>query len=134
MKRIKLVLLLLSVFILTGCANTLKCEIKTNNYESKVKVTYKDDKPTKYVFKDKMLFSPTSADAELYYHSKYEEYNTLISEKHARLHNRAKDVSMEIKYDFTTDTSGQEGKLLISRNDTKGTAIKKIEDLGYKCK
>lgn len=133
MKRIKMVFLLLSVFLLTGCGNQLKCNIKTNNYESTIKVTYKDDKPTKYVFKDKMFFSPTEANAELYYHSKYSEYGDLINEKHAKLKNKPEYIALEIKYDFTTDKSTQENKLLIQKTDTKANAIKKIQDLGYKC-
>ena len=134
MKRIKIIMLLLISITLTGCANTLKCTIKTNNYESTIKVTYKDEKPTKYVFKDKMKFSATSADSELYYHSKLTEYESLINEKHAKIRNKATSVDVNITYDFTTDKSAQEGKLLAKRDDTKSKTLKAIEDLGYKCK
>ena len=43
MKRIKIVLLLLVPLLLTGCASTLKCEIDTNNYTSKIKIKFEDD-------------------------------------------------------------------------------------------
>ena len=79
MKRIKILLLIATIFLLTGCANTLKCNIETNNYSSSIKIKFKDDKPTKYKYEDEMKFSADSADTEIYYHSKYNEYSTLIS-------------------------------------------------------
>lgn len=137
MKRIKSMslLFLISVLLLTGCSsNKLKCEIKTNNYTSKVVIDYSDDKPTKYKFNDKMLFSATSSSAEIYYHSKYAEYGTLIAEKFAHMRNTPEYVEMKIKYDFTKNNSAQENKLLISKTDSKENAKQKLENLGYKCK
>ncbi len=134
MKSIKVIMIVLMSVVLTGCANDLKCSIKTSNYESTVKIAYKEDKPTKYSFKDKMKFSATSADSELYYYGKLSEYENLINEKHAKVRNKATSVEVSIKYNFTSDTSAQEGKLLVKRDETKSKAIKRIEDLGYKCK
>ena len=81
-----------------------------------------------------MKFSRDSADTEIYYHSKYNEYGALISEKHAHLRNKIDSVSLKITYDFTKDKSEVENKLLINRNDTIKTATQKIESSGYKCK
>jgi hypothetical protein len=81
-----------------------------------------------------MKFSATSADSELYYYGKLSEYENLINEKHAKVRNKATSVEVSIKYNFTSDTSAQEGKLLVKRDETKSKAIKRIEDLGYKCK
>lgn len=136
MKRVKskYILLLLIVVLLTGCGNKLKCEIKTNNYNSKLVVAYKSEKPSSYKFEDKMTFSVDAPEAELYYHSKYEEYNTLLTEKYASIKNRYDGVSMDIKYDFTKDKSAQENILLVQRDDTKEQAKSKLESLGYKCK
>lgn len=138
MKRIKgmNLLFLISVLLLTGCsASKLKCEIKTNNYTAKVVVKYSDDnKPTKYKFNDKMLFSATSSNAEIYYHSKYAEYGTLIAEKFAHMRNTPEYVQLKIKYDFTKNNSAQENKLLINKTDSKENAKQKLENLGYKCK
>ncbi|MGM9878475.1 MAG: hypothetical protein ACI31R_00370 [Bacilli bacterium] len=134
MKRIKILLLITTLFLLTGCSNTLKCTIETSNYNSSIKINFKDDKPTKYKYKDEMKFSADSADTEIYYHSKYEEYNTLISEKHAYLRNKPDNVTLKITYDFSKDKSEGEDKLLINRDDTIKTATQKIESSGYKCK
>ena len=134
MKRIKILLLIANIFLLTGCANTLKCNIETSNYNSSIKIKFKNDKPAQYKFKDEMKFSRDSADTEIYYHSKYNEYSTLISEKHAHLRNKIDRVSLKITYDFTKDKSEVENKLLINRNDTIKTATQKIESSGYKCK
>jgi hypothetical protein len=133
-KSMKILIIVLMAITLTGCADTLKCNIKTKNYESTIKITYKEEKPAKYVFKDKMFFSELSADSELYYHSKTTEYQDLINEKHARIRNKKTSVETSIKYDFTKDTSAQEGSLLAKRDETKSKTIKRIEDLGYKCK
>lgn len=126
--------LFLVVVLLTGCSNKLKCNIKTNNYVSKVVIGYEDDKPTTYNFSDKMMFSVQAPEAEIYYHSKYYEYGTLISEKYAKMRNAADYVSLKIKYDFTKNQSEQENKLLVNREDSKKDAIKKLKNSGYKCK
>ena len=68
MKRIKILLLIATLLLLTGCSNTLKCNIETNNYSSSIKIIFKDDKPTKYKYEDEMKFSADSADTEIYYH------------------------------------------------------------------
>ena len=134
MKRVKLVMLLIAVLLLTGCANTLKCKIDTNNYTSKVVIKFKNNKPSTYKFKDKMMFSPQAPEAELYYHSKYDEHGTLIAEKFAKMRNNVDNITLKVKYDFTKNNSTQEDKLLVSRNDSKNDAKTKIENLGYKCK
>ena len=134
MKRINIILLLISLVMLTGCSNQLKCKINTNTYTSTVKVKFSDGKPSKYTFNEKMTFDPLSPDAELYYHSKYDEYGVLISEKFARMGNNSDNITLKIKYDFTKNNSAQENKLLVSRTDTKNDAKTKIESLGYKCK
>ncbi|MGN0974194.1 MAG: hypothetical protein ACI4OT_05565, partial [Bacilli bacterium] len=62
MKRIKILLLVTTILLLTGCSNTLKCNIETNNYDSSIKIKFENDKPTKYTYKDEMKFSKDSAD------------------------------------------------------------------------
>lgn len=134
MKRIELVVILVAVLLLTGCSNTLKCKIDTNNYTSKVVVKFNNDKPSKYSFRDKMMFSALDPNAEIYYHSKYDEYSTLIAEKFAKARNNSDNITLKINYDFTKNNSAQENKLLVNRNDSKNDAKTKIESLGYKCK
>lgn len=134
MKKTKFLLIIVAVIFLTGCSNSLKCKVETKNYDSTIKITFKDDKPIKYKYKDEMRFSAKTADNEIYYHSKYSEYSTLISEKYAHVRNNQSNVSMKVNYDFEKDSSSDEKKLLISRNDTKKTATEKIESSGYTCK
>ena len=134
MKRTNMVLLLVAILLLTGCSNQLKCKIDTNNYTSTLVVKYKNDKPTTYSFKDKMMFAALDPNAEIYYHSKYEEHGTLIAEKFAKMRNHTDNISLKINYDFTKNNSAQEDKLLVGRNDSKNSAKTKLESLGYKCK
>lgn len=134
MKRIKILMLLIVPVLLTGCADTLKCEIETNNYNSTIKIKYEEDKPVSYNFKDEMLFSKDSTDSELYYHSKYTEYDHLIMNKYATMRNTGTTVSTKINYDFAKNDKETENKLLITKTDTKKQATKKIKSLGYTCK
>ena len=134
MKRIKMLLILIIPIFLTGCSETLKCTIETNNYKSKIKIKFEKDKPTTYKYKDEMRFSSSSTDAEIYYHSKYDQYSLIISDKHANLRDKADGVYLKINYDFTKDKSEGENSLLITRNDTKKTALQKIQSSGYTCK
>ncbi len=134
MKRIKFLLLLIVPILLTGCANTLKCEIETSNYTSKIKVKFENDKPLTYNFKDEMKFSVNDADSEIYYHSKYTEFNDLINDKFASVRNGKEAVSVKINYNFKENKSEGENKLLVKRDDTKSTASKRIESSGYTCK
>ena len=134
MKRIKMLLILIIPIFLTGCSETLKCTIETNNYSSEIKIKFKDDKPTTYKYKDVMSFSATQTDSEIYYHSKYDQYSILISDKYANLRDKANGVYLKINYDFTKDKSNGENTLLISRNDTQKIALQKIKSSGYTCK
>ena len=138
MKKTKLIILLIAVVALTGCANKLKCKIETtldsNKYTSTIVVKFKNGKPSTYSFKDKMMFEPLAPEAELYYHSKAEEYGILISEKLAKARNNSDNITLKVKYDFNKNNSAQENKILVGRNDSKNDAKKKIENLGYQCK
>ena len=141
MKRIKrkeLILLLLITILLTGCGQKLKCKIdghvEGRKYTSTIVVKFSDGKPSTYSFEDKMMFATLDPNAELYYHSKYEEYGTLIAEEYARISNNADNISLKIKYDFNKNNSSQENKILIGRNDTRDAAKGKLENIGYKCK
>lgn len=141
MKRIKrreLILLLVVTVLLTGCAPKLKCKIdglvEGRKYTSTVVVKFEDDKPSTYSFKDKMMFDPQAAEAELYYHSKYEEYGTLIAEKRARISNNADNITLKINYDFNKHNSSQENKILVGRDDSMAAAKSKLENVGYTCK
>lgn len=141
MKRIKrkeLILLFVVTVLLTGCGNKLKCEIdglvEGRKYTSTVVVKFKDEKPSTYSFKDKMMFDPEDPNAEIYYHSKYDEYSTLLSEKKARISNNTDNISFKVKYDFEEDHSSQENKILIGRDDSREIAKNKLENVGYRCK
>lgn len=135
MKRIKIVVLLVAVFLLTGCSDTLKCNIDTKNYTSDIKIVFENDKPVSYEFSDKMIFDDNlSTDSELYYHSQFSQYSYLVSEEFAKVTNFANKVSVDIEYNFNENSSQGEESLLISRNDSMNAASKKIENLGYKCK
>ena len=89
----------------------------------------------KYKYKDEMNFeNELIADSEIYYHTKYAEYSDLIMDKHANVSNIHEKVKIKIDYNFKKNKSEGENLLLISKNDTKKEAIKKIESSGYKCK
>ena len=134
MNRIKIIVFLFTVLLLTGCGNNLKCNIKTNNYTADIKITFEKEKPAEYSFKDKMTFSYEDFNSELYYHNKYTELSDLITEKYAKVSDNKDNVTIKINYDFSKYNSKGESKLLIKRSDTKKEALKKIESLGYKCK
>lgn len=135
MNRIKGLIILIGILVITTGCSTLKCEIKTNNYNSIIKIKFENNKPTTYNFKDEMLFSNNlNTDSELYYHTKYTSYSYLISDNYARITNHNNKVKLKINYDFTKDKSQGENKLLISKKDTIKTATQKIEKSGYTCK
>lgn len=135
MKRIKWLILLMTPILLTGCANNLKCEIDTTNYKAKIKIQFKNDKPTTYSQKEVMSFDNyLDANAEIYYHSQYDTYSYLITDGFAKIINQKSKVTTKINYDFTINSSQGENTLLISKNDNKETAKQKIESSSYKCK
>ena len=108
MKRVKgkeLVILSIIIILLTGCAPKIECKanaiVDSHKYTSAIVVSFENNKPLKYAFKDKMMFDPDDPNAELYYHAKYEEYGTLIAEKRARMSNNTDNISLKIKYNFS---------------------------------
>lgn len=134
MKNIKILLLILIPIILTGCNNTLNCNIKTDNYTSNIKVKFKNNKPIIYKFKDKMFFSKSSINQKDYYKEKYNKYNLLILNKNMKLKNKNNYISTKINYNFNKNKIKQENNLLIQRNYTRKQTLKKIKSLGYTCK
>ena len=134
MKKLKILLLILISIILTGCTNTINCNIKTDNYTSNIKVKFKNNKPIIYKFKDKMTFSKTSLNKEKYYKNKYNKYSNLILHKNMKIKTKKNYISTRIKYNFKKNYTKQENKLLIKRDYTKKQTLKKIKSLGYICK
>ncbi len=120
--------------MLIGCTNTINCNIKTDNYNSNIKVKFRNNKPLTYTYKDKMFFSKTSINKKHYYQDKYNRYNDLIQNKNIKLKNKKNYISTKINYNFRQNNTKQENKLLIKRNDTKKQTLKKIKSLGYNCK
>lgn len=141
MKRVKgkeLVILSIIIILLTGCAPKIECKanaiVDSHKYTSAIVVSFENNKPLKYVFKDKMMFDPDDPNAELYYHAKYEEYGTLIAEKRAKMSNNTDNISLKIKYNFSKYHSAQEDKILIDRDDSMEDVKNKLESVGYSCK
>lgn len=135
MKRIKGLNLILICLILTGCKDTLKCEIDTPNYKSEIKIKFENDKPTTYKQKETMIYSDSlDPESEIYYHSQYEKYSYLITDKHVKISNHNNEVTTKIQYDFTQDKSTGETELPISKNDTREKIKQKLESSSYTCK
>lgn len=131
----RILLLIIPVILLTGCSNSLKCEIENNNQDSSIKIKFTDNKPTTYKFRDDMNFGNTlDADSELYLDNKLTQYRDLIADKYADVIERQGVVKVKIDYDFTKNKSIGENTLLISRDDTQEIAKQKIEKVGYICK
>ena len=129
----KILLLIAIPILLTGCKNSLTCTIKTNTYKSKVTISYKDDKPETYKQIEKIYFAQQDTK-NIYYNLKTNEYLKLIKEKHTKIKKKKKSIKIKTTYNFLKNKSFQENKLLISKQDTKKQAYKKIKNLGYTCK
>ena len=132
--KIRIVLLTLISFLLIGCTNTINCNIKTYNFNSNIKIKFKNNKPLIYKYRDNMNFSKSSINKKDYYKEKYNKYNSLILNKNIKLINKKNYISTKINYNFKKDNIKQENILLIKRNYTKKQTLKKIKSLGYTCK
>ena len=129
----KFLLLTAVIFLLTGCQNNLTCTIKTNTYNSKVTISYKDNKPKNYKQIEKIYFAKQDTK-NIYYNLKTNEYQNLIKEKHTKIKKKRKSITIKTTYNFLKNNSTQENKLLINKQDTRKQAYQKIKNLGYTCK
>ena len=128
MKYIKY-LFLGSILFLTGCANSLKCNIKTDDYTSSIKIIFKDSVPCKYIFKDLKEFIIYENDINEYYNLKKDNYKDLGNNANIKM---GKDyVSSTINYKFNSNKPNN--TILIDENDNIVSTISKIESYGYKC-
>ncbi len=128
------IIIVVCIFFISG-SPSLRCKINTNNYKSKVIVKYKDGMPTTYKEKDKWIYNFNDmTSAEISYHSEYERYGVLISEKKAKISLRQNIVNKSIKYNFTKDNSSGEGLLLINKTSNMKEAKKMLKERGYFCK
>ena len=130
----KNIIVFIVVILLTGCTNSLNCRIKTDNYNAKIEIIFKDDKPYKYLFKDKMFFYDKPLDKYFYYKRKTKDYDSLIAFKSARVLNKRNKVISFVNYNFLRENNYTKDKLFINKHDNIKSSIKKIEDLGYTCK
>ena len=127
----KVLVLLIMLLILTGCTNTLKCNIKIDDYSAKVKIKFKNKKPFSYKFKDIMEFDLLDENINWYYNLKNEEYKSF--ENYSNIKKGKDYVSTKINYKFN-DNKISDNLLLINKNDKRVEILQKIESLGYKCK
>ena len=126
----KIIILLFMLFVLTGCSTKLKCKINTDRYKSKITIKYKEDKPIKYLFKDRMIFDIKDKNKDIYYKRKQTEYKSLINNYSAKVINKNKKVISSVNYNFKKDINSY---LLIDKNDNIKSSIIKIESIGYRC-
>ncbi len=126
------VLILVAIFLLTGCSNNLKCNIKTNTYKSKIIISFKNNEPKNYLKKEKIYF--TKKDTKnIYYKLKTSEYKYLINNNYTKIKNKNNKIYIKTKYNFKKRKRIIENKLEIEKNDTRKKAYQKIKSLGYTC-
>ena len=127
------VLVLITILLLTGCSNNLKCNIKTNTYKSKIIITFQNNKPKNYLKKENIYF--TNKDTKnIYYKLKTNEYKYLINNDYTKIKNRKNKIYIKTKYNFQKKKKEIESKLEIEKNDTRKKSYQKIKSLGYTCK
>lgn len=127
-------IILLIILLLTGCSRTLDCKIKTDNYQAKVSIVFKNGAPRKYLFKDKMSFKNSPLDKYFYLKKKKREYKPLTNYNQAKIIETKNKVKTSINYNFLKENDYNKNKLLINKNDNIKSSIKKIESYGYKCR
>lgn len=132
----KIVFIIISCFILTGCNKTMKCSLDTNNEIFKIKhsykISYKDNNILKvsddvsYIIKDKSLIENFSALLDI---SKNNFNNYGIKYEYKEDKNKLSLVSYyelsKLNDDVINEFVGTR-----SLNEYK----KKLTDLGYKCR
>ena len=122
---------MISILFLTGCSNTLKCNVETKSYSSKIKIVFKNNKPKKYILKDIREFNIYDKDLNNYYKNKKKEYISLIAIENAKIFKGKDYVLSKINYDFNSDIKCD--FILIDKDDNLAKSIEKIESSGYIC-
>lgn len=133
----KLLILVIFVFLLCGCSNTLVCKKETEKEISKVKIKFKHDMPISLDWKRTLVYQDGDALIELnYYEEKnyYSKYDytegfTYEIDKKDRKGKIVINVDVDYsKYDISTDVKLP--SIYIDRKQNKFY----LENNGYKCK
>ncbi len=135
-----LLLLLLSLILLTGCQNTLKCTKKDGRDTTKINITFNNRKnPQSLYIYNKKYFSLENANLDFYYYDqkeqleKFEENNNIKTKVYKNNYYVISEIDMTLK---NIDKESIETLALIPfKNLTTKENIKKYyETKNYSCK
>lgn len=133
----KLFVLIIFIFLLCGCSNTLVCEKETNKEIDKVIIKFEKDMPISLSWKRTLVYQDGDALIEMNYYEEKNYYNkydytdgfTYKIDKKDRKGKIVIDVNVDYsKYDISTDVKLP--SIYIDRENNKYY----LENNGYECK
>ena len=136
MRKSKFILLILIVFLFSGCSNTLTCIYEQDKNYNVVKMKFSDDKITKLSVKEEKTYDDTDAYVEMFYYEQLSAYNFLenIEGVKYKIKERKSTVTTKIEIDFSK-VSNLNSKLIKVNNRNSYNDAKNIYTyLGYDCK
>ena len=101
----KLLFLLLFVFLLCGCSNTLKCTKETDKEISKVNIDFEDGMPITLTWKKTLLYADGDASIEMNYLEEKDYYNKFSNVEGLTYEINKKDRQGVIVIDVNVDYS-----------------------------
>lgn len=135
MKKIKVLILLITIIILSGCSKKLTCTYQSDIDNNKAVIEFKDEKIISLKEENKKTFDSLDAHIDLYNEEQLETYKILdnIEGVTYDVKEKKNDVITTINVDYNIYNLNN-NLIKINKEMTRDQVINIYQSLGYSCK
>ena len=136
MKKSKIILLILLVFLFSGCSKKLNCVKESENIKSVVNMKFKDNIISKSITTDERFFDDSDAYIEMYYYEQKNTYSTLddIEGVKYKIKENKSSVTTKLEVDFDDLIVSSSNLITLVPETSYNVANSIYTRLGYVCK
>lgn len=135
MKKIKVIILLIGIIILSGCSKKLTCTYQSETDNNKIVINFKEDKVISVKEENKKTFDSLDAHIDLYNEEQIETYKVLdnINGVTYDVKEKKNDVITTVNVDYEIYNSNN-NLIKINKDMTYDNIINLYQSNGYSCK
>ena len=136
MRKSKFILLILIVFLFSGCSNTLTCKYSDDTNENIVKINFKDDKVSKVNIKEVKTYDVNDAYVEMFYYEQLNNYSFLegIDGIEYSIKEKKSAVTTKIDIDYSIASDFNSNYIKVNNRHSYNDVLNIYTYLGYECK
>ena len=136
MKKSEFILLILLVFLFSGCSKKITCIKESEDVKSVVDMKFKDDIISKSITIDEKFFNEDDAYIEMYYYEQKNTYSPLddIEGVKYKIKENKSSITTKLEVDFDTLVKNNSNLIKLTPGTNINAANSIYTGLGYVCK